>query len=129
MKQRSLLVFCIILAVAGFAAGQSKSLTNADLEKYRQERLKAEQEYRETYARLGRPSPEELDRQRDKSLKETLELSESLRAARIESERIEAEREANELLAARYFDDRSFVNEPQYLEYPIIWPFAGRHGF
>jgi hypothetical protein len=48
-----------------------RTVTNADLEKYRQARVKAEEDYRQNYERLGRPSPEELERreaERQKSL-------------------------------------------------------------
>lgn len=99
MKQRSLFIFCLILISVGGVTSQT--VTNADLEKYRQERLRAEREYRENYERLGLPSPEELDRRREESLKQTEELSAKLRAERLERERIEAYREA-EIRAAQY---------------------------
>lgn len=53
-----------ILAVVPVWAQQAakKTVTNADLEKYRQTRQKAEADYRENYKKLGMPSPEELQR-------------------------------------------------------------------
>lgn len=99
MKQRSLFAFCIILLLAGFAAAQSRTVTNADLEKYREARLNNEREYRENYERLGLPSPEEIDRRREQSSRVTQELSSKLRAERLESERIDAQRQTNERLA------------------------------
>lgn len=93
MKHRSLFVFCLMIATAGLAAAQAVSVTNADLESYKQARLKAEREYRENYARMGFPSPEELDRRREKSRAETEQLSAKLRTERLERERLDAERE------------------------------------
>ena len=116
MKQRSLFAFCIILVLAVFAAAQSRTVTNADLEKYREARLNNEREYRENYERLGLPSPEEIDRRRVQSFKETEELSAKLRAERLESERIDAERQTNERLAASaYTYDRAAL-EPRYYQ-------------
>jgi hypothetical protein len=100
--------------MTGFAAAQTKAVTNADLETYRQNRLKAEREYRENYAKLGLPSPEELDKRREQSRIETEQLSAKLRAARLERERIEAEREANEALAAAYYRSIQPAQDPQY---------------
>lgn len=91
MMQKLLFVFCFIGISAGAAAAQ-KTVTNADLEVYRQERLKAEKEYRESYERLGMPSPEELRSRSEKSLKETIEMSDRLRQKRLEEERLEVER-------------------------------------
>jgi hypothetical protein len=130
MKQRSLLVFCIILGIAGFAAGQTRTMTNADLEKYRQERLKAEKDYRDNYARLGRPSPEELDRRREQSFKETQEMSAKLRALRLESERIDAERQANELRAASSYSNQfqNYDSGQLYYDYPFFWSYGDSFG-
>lgn len=75
-------VVLIILFGVGVSFGQTRTVTNADLEKYRQERLKAEKDYRENYQRLGMPSPEELDRQREESAREMTELSAKLRYER-----------------------------------------------
>lgn len=109
MKRRSLFVFGLVIACAGFAVGQARSLTNADLEKYRSARLKAEQDYRDNYARWGFPSPEELDRQREQSRRETFELAARLRIDALERERIDAEREASERFVPLY--------EPQYQQF------------
>lgn len=98
-----------------FTFGQTKSVTNAQLEKFRQERLKAEKEYRENYERLGMPSPEELERRREQSQKEMEELSAKLRAERLERERIEAEQEAARI---NYLNSQSgVVVEPSYVPF------------
>jgi hypothetical protein len=93
MKKRLLFILCSIFVAANLASAQTKTLTNSDLEKYRQKRLQAEREYRENYERLGFPSPEELDRQRDQDRKEMSELSDRLRNEKLERERLERENE------------------------------------
>src|SRR5688500_3292555 len=100
MKQRTLFAFCVILGCSGFVTGQSRTVTNADLEKYRQERLKNERDYLESYKSLGLPAPEELERRREQSRLENIELSARLRTERLERERIDAERAASEWRSA-----------------------------
>ena len=114
-------LMCFILATAVSLAAQSKIVTNADLEKYDRERLKNERDYRENYAKLGLPSPEELERRREQSRIETEQLSAKLRTARLERERIEAERETNERFAQTYRARPQFVLEPQYSEPAYFW--------
>src|SRR5687767_436573 len=96
MMQRRFFVFCLILGLAGVAIAQRRQVTNADLESYRQARLRAEKDYRDNYERLGFPSPEELERRREQTRAETAALSAELRAERLERERIEAERDMYE---------------------------------
>jgi len=100
MKQRSLFILLIIIGLAGIAAAQARTITNIDLEKYRQERLRAEREYRENYQRLGLPSPEELDRRRDQSFVEMKNLSERMRNERLQQEQIALQQQILEQQAA-----------------------------
>ncbi|MEO7539695.1 MAG: hypothetical protein ABIV21_06690, partial [Pyrinomonadaceae bacterium] len=79
--------------------------------KYRQERLKAEREYRENYSKMGFPSPEERDRQREKSRDETEQLSAKLRAERLEQERLEAYREVQIAQARQYAQQQLTVQQ------------------
>lgn len=78
----------LIFAAAVTATAQNKTITNADLEKYRQARLAAEREYRENHERLGMPSPEELARRNEASRKELIELSDRLREQEIAERRL-----------------------------------------
>src|SRR6476661_1222445 len=102
MWQRPLFVCCLLALSCSFALSQKRMVTNADLETYRQQRLQAERDYRENYQRLGLPSPEELDRRREQSAKETAELSARLRAERMQREQIEAAQRAMSRSAAQY---------------------------
>ena len=94
MREKILFMVCVCLLAAVPAIAQTRSVTNAELEKFRQKRVKAEQDYRENYARMGFPSPEELDRQLEKSRVEREELSTRLTAERLQREKAEAERAA-----------------------------------
>ncbi len=87
-------ILFLIAILACTAAAQTKTVTNADLAKFAEKRIKAEREYRENYERLGMPSPEELDRMNTADAKEREELSRRLRAERLRQESIDAQREA-----------------------------------
>ncbi|HEX8287085.1 MAG TPA: hypothetical protein VF556_03770 [Pyrinomonadaceae bacterium] len=71
MKKRLLFIlvlsFFVLAPVSAQTRRATKTVTNADLEKYRQKRLQSEREYRDNYEKLGFPSPEELQRQREQS--------------------------------------------------------------
>ena len=95
MKIRVLFLVFIIITAVGAAFAQSKTVTNADLSKYKQERVKAESELRNNYAKLGFPSPEERARRDAQSARDTVELSARLRNERLERERIDAQTAAN----------------------------------
>ena len=91
MKIRYLFLVFIFLTAAVTAGAQRRTVTNADLEHYRQMRVQAENDLRENYDRLGFPPPEELERRNEESRKEMLELSARLRAERLERERLQAQ--------------------------------------
>ena len=142
MKQKWLLVFCVVFALAGFVTAQSRPVTNANLEKYQQERLKADREYRENYARLGMPSPEELERRRERSRIETERLAADIRAENIELARLEVAREANARLASDRLANQRIAQsyyggsryDPDWYYPNFIGSYSGirhfpRHGF
>ena len=115
MKVKILFLLCFSILAVFPAMAQTRSVTNADLEKFRQKRMKAEKDYRENYAKMGFPSPEELDWQIEKSRVERDALSARLTAERMQREQAEAERA--EILKydeqARYFNSNNF-NYPSY---------------
>ncbi len=84
MNKRLLFILFLAFTVSAFA--QTKTITNADLEKFRQKRLQAEREYAENYERLGLPSPAQLQKQNEQDQREFSEL-----AARLQREKIERE--------------------------------------
>ena len=92
MKEKLLFSFCFTLAAVALVSGQARTVTNQDLEKYRDQRVKAEADLRDNYARLGFASPEERARRNAESAKASAELSARLRAERLERERLERER-------------------------------------
>ncbi len=85
------LIFGLVLSMTAIGAGQVRTVTNSTLQKFQEKRLAAERDYRENYARLGFPSPEDLDRQREKDTAARLSLVVQLRDARLEIERSELE--------------------------------------
>ena len=104
--------FLIIAAVLSLTLGgmaqtrAAKTVTNADLSKFKEKRLDAEQDYRDNYARMGFPSPEELDRQRDEDMAARLQLAAELRQARLDKQRNELEARRIALDAERLEMDR-----------------------
>ena len=98
MARSAFVVFCVLMSASVLAA--QSTVTNATLEKYRQKRLAAERDLRENYEKLGFPSPEELERQREESLIAREELANRLREERMQRERIEAELRMREMDAA-----------------------------
>jgi len=95
MKQ--LFILALIFAAANLAASQTKTVTNGDLEQFRQKRLKAERDYRENYEKLGFPSPEELERQNVESKRELAKLARRIEAENAQNENYYKAR-ANNLL-------------------------------
>jgi hypothetical protein len=111
MRKQILLFLCFVFVSAIAVPAQSKrTVTNADLEKFRQKRVQAETEYRQNYQRLGLPSPEELEKQREKNRQELSMLS-----ARLQNESAERERSRrdDELRQAQiqYFRSNSYRND------------------
>ena len=105
------LVFGLVVSLAAVGYGQVRTVTNTTLEKFQQKRLAAEKDYRENYARMGFPSPEELDRQRDADMKVRLELAEQLRQARLAEERLELDRQRLNLEAAQMEREAEVTDE------------------
>ncbi len=102
MKMR--LMFVLLLsftAIASVAAQNNRTVTNEDLEKYRQKRLAAERDYRENYERMGFPSPEELQRQIEQSRVERSRLAARLEAEKIQRDQLNLETERAEAEARR----------------------------
>ena len=130
MKVRILFLLCLSILAVAPAFGQTKSVTNAELEKFRQKRIQAEKDYRENYAKMGFPSPEELERQIEKSRVERDELSARLTAERLQREKVEAER--TEIVRyndqIRYFNSNtSILTDPGYYSsYPNTIVFGRR---
>jgi hypothetical protein len=82
-----LFAVCAAILLAASAGAQTRSVTNADLNKYAQQRENAEREYRETYARRGFPSPEELERRRKQDAQEMHDYADRIRLQNAEIER------------------------------------------
>ena len=73
MKSSILLFLIFVTANLCVAQTARKTVTNTELERYRQERVRSEAEYRANYKKLGMPSPEELEQQRIESRRQAEE--------------------------------------------------------
>ena len=90
MKYRWFLFLCIfaILAISAFA--QTRTVTNFELEKYRTQRVQAETDLRENYAKLGFSSPVERAKRDEAQRKENQQLAERFERERLEQESADA---------------------------------------
>lgn len=116
MKKRLLFILCLSFITTLSAVAQNRTVTNSDLEKFRQKRLEAERDYRENYARLGFPSPEELEKQIEQDRRERSELSARLRAENLERERLNLQRQQIEAEMRRSNFQPQTENYQQYEE-------------
>jgi len=80
MRKFAIVILSLTAAVSALA--QTKTVTNADLEKYRKERVENEKKLKERYAELGFPSPEEIERQNAERRAAMEEYSDELRERR-----------------------------------------------
>ncbi len=94
MKKRLLFILCLIVGSGDAALAQTRTVTNADLEKFRQARVAAERDLRENYERLGFPSPEELEKQSEERQTEFEDVALQLRQERLQRQMIAAQMEA-----------------------------------
>lgn len=67
-----------LLLMSSLFAQQTRVITNFDLEKYREKRIQAEQEYLQTYQKKGLPSPEEIEKISEERKRKTAEYAQSL---------------------------------------------------
>ena len=131
--RRIAVLLSVVLSLTAAGAAQvnnhrpSRSVTNTDLDRFKQKRLAAERDYRENYAQMGFPSPEELDRQNQESQAEREELSAKLRQERLERERILAERARAE---AELISAQGTAAQPvTYDGYPPFYGFGSYGGY
>ena len=127
-------VLCVVFSFSAVARPQAKTVTNSDLVKYRQDRVKAEKELRENYAKLGFSSPEEFDRRNIQSAKETQELAARLRTERLILEQAAAEIErlrSEQARYAAYIRSQTFSRPVQdnYTNYSNYWSYDYGYGW
>jgi hypothetical protein len=84
MKKFAIVILSLTATVSAFA--QTKTVTNADLEKFRAQRVESEKNLRAEYARKGFPSPEQIERQNEQRRVRMEQYSDELREQRLQSE-------------------------------------------
>lgn len=84
-------LFLSIFGISAISAlAQARTVTNFDLEKYRTQRVQAETDLRENYAKLGFSSPEERAKRDEAQRKVDLALAERFERERILQEAADA---------------------------------------
>jgi hypothetical protein len=122
-KAISLVITILLLSFA--VPAQVRTVTNADLEEFRERRLKAEKELRENYQRLGFPSPDEMARRDEESRRQRDELSARLARQRAEREAAEHRQEAEAVWTRQVpiYEDGVYYSAPGYYILPR-WYFS-----
>jgi hypothetical protein len=123
--KKAALILGFVLSMVLVGAAQTRTVTNSSLQKFQEKRLAAEREYRENYSRLGLPSPEELDRQRDLDMAARIQLAEQLRQARLEKERLELERRNLDKEAASFYNETDNADQVAYYGGGYIGGYGG----
>jgi hypothetical protein len=115
MKRKILFVLFSVFLTANVVLAQSpvKTITNADLEKFRQERLQGEKELRENYRELGFLSPEEQAKQDEQDAIERSELAERLSQERLEREQADSQY----IVETQYYDSGAYYTPGYYRPY------------
>ncbi|HTK37947.1 MAG TPA: hypothetical protein VL325_05600 [Pyrinomonadaceae bacterium] len=124
MNARIIIFSLVCLGLAGVVSAQTHTVTNLDLEKYRQQRLQADRDYRENYERLGMPSPNEIEKRLAEKRAEMDRLSDRFRDERLETERVAAEQQAAaEVTAGTAVDSNYYVpqNDGWYYSTGFGW--------
>ena len=117
--------FLVALVTVGVA--QVPTVDNFTLEKYQKQRIAAQRDYQENYARMGFPSPEELDRQREADMTARLQLADQLRQARLEQQRIDLQSRGLDIQAASIENERE-AREASYRGYSEAQQYGGGYG-
>lgn len=134
--RRSIFVLCLLTLFSGFALGQAKTVTNADLEKFRQKREAGERSLRAHYAKQGL-TPADVAKREAADAEAREALSARLRADRLERERLEQERMEREMAPPQvnvyvpqqerngtgYFGYENQYN-PYFPSYPNYYPYG-----
>lgn len=95
MKYKLTFLLLAGICLAGSASAQRKTVTNSDLEKFREKRIQAEKNLDDYYSKIGL-SRADVEKRNAEDEKARVELSARLRAMRLERERAEAEARISE---------------------------------
>lgn len=131
MKKHFVVFLSLIFSVSSVAFAQTRTVTNRDLEKFRQKRLQAEQQYRENYEKMGFPSPDELERKRLEDQRDLIEFSQRLEVSRLQREAAQAAAENQAILARNQYLQSQLYNSgyPASGYYYGYSPYYGYGGF
>jgi hypothetical protein len=122
-------IFCVLVSFVLTASAQwaIRTVTNADLEKYAQERIEADKQYRQNYASRGMLSPEEVQARADDRMNQTIELANKIRSDDLERRRLDLAAQA-QILEARRLDAREAAEQSTAVVY-YPNPYNGYGGY
>ena len=134
MRSRSFFVLVSIFVFAGFGAAQ-RSVTNADLESYRDQRIRAKADLQQNYDRLSFPSPAELARREQERNRKIDQLTSTLRQESLEETRMYRQYETataphRVIVEQPQQEDGEGTNSEQYPNYPsYTYGYPGYNGY
>lgn len=119
MKKQILLILSLILFLTTFSFAQTtRTVTNSDLEKFRQKREQADAEYRATYKQRGLPSPEELEQREVVRQKELAEYAARAREIQRQEDEIQSRQPQRVVIQTPYYSNGQasyyYTQEPFY---------------
>lgn len=122
MKKQILLCLSLILGITTFSFAQTtRTITNDDLEKFRQQRERADAEYRATYKQRGLPSPEEIAAQETARQKDLAEYA--ARARELQQRQDEIQSQSNSGYVTQYVigQDGYSTQQPYYTGGQVLY--------
>lgn len=130
MKKQILLILSLILGVTTLTFAQAtRTITNTDLEKFRQQREQSEAEYRATYQQRGLPSPEELAQREAAREKDLAEYAARARAAHQRDNELQMQRDfINAQIDYQRSQNYSY-NQPVFVGGQVSTPYGYGGGF
>ena len=125
MRMKTIVAATILAVMSVAVSAQTKTITNADLEKYKQKRLAAEKELRENYRELGFPSPEERAAAEEKNRRELAEQAERLRAYRVATQQPQVRNVYRSLPVVETNNYRGYYAGPRYGNFSRGYAYGG----
>ena len=119
MKKFAIVILSMTATLSAFA--QTKTVTNQDLEKFRQQRIAADRDLKEKYAEMG-TTAEEVEKRRQQKRAEMEQYSDQLRKERIEMEIAKRANELNSQIDALNAQMAYLNNQGFY--YPGVYAFS-----
>lgn len=133
MKKQILLILSLIFGLATLSFAQAtRTITNDDLAKYREQREQADAEYRATYKQRGLPSPEELEQREAARQKDLADYAFRARELQQKQDEIQAQQQQNQLLIQNSYSNGQsgyYNSQPYYYGGGQVLYSSGYNGY